>query len=33
MSEFLEIVSHSEECIEYNMKYESDTKGECICEN
>ena len=22
---------HTEACIEYNLKYESDTPGECIC--
>jgi hypothetical protein len=28
--QYLEII-HTEECIEYNMKYEHDTPGECIC--
>ena len=24
---------HSSECIDYNMQYESDTIGECICDD
>jgi len=30
--ELFSMTEHSKECIEYNYKYESDTKGECICE-
>jgi hypothetical protein len=25
------INNHTQECIDYNWKYEHDTRGECIC--
>lgn len=31
-SHYVEYV-HTQECIEYNNKYERNTRGECICKN